>query len=117
MKSAMIAVLLVLGVAAAQAQMPQGAWPQRVSGCLTPDLHHRGCLGRRLFIAALHPACRRRRRQCAGCLSCCRHAAAAPQEPWGEFTRPQLIGHRGGACDKVPEHSLASYKAGFEVGK
>lgn len=30
MKGAMIAVLLVLGVAAAQAQMPQGAWPQRV---------------------------------------------------------------------------------------
>ena len=105
MNSTMIAVLLVLGVAAAQAQMPQGAWPQRVSGCLS----------RRLCIAALDPECRRRR-QCAGCLSCCRHAAAAPQEPWGEFTRPQLIGHRGGACDKVPEHSLASYMAGFEAG-
>jgi len=36
--------------------------------------------------------------------------------PWTDFTRPLVIGHRGGACAYAPEHSIASYLSGIAHG-
>mmetsp|Transcript_32212 Transcript_32212/g.96158 ORF Transcript_32212/g.96158 Transcript_32212/m.96158 type:complete len:483 (-) Transcript_32212:245-1693(-) len=92
----LVLLLVVVALALAGAAQPSHAADGPTSG-EGPDTH------------AFVRACRR--------LLPRRRGVPDPEkEPWGVHARPNMVGHRGGGCDKFPEHSVAAYLLGIAHG-